>query len=81
MMLIGGSIAAPVSAWLVRQFDDRALGASVGALIILLNVDRLLLLVGVDAGVVTVIRFAVVIIAVLVIIALIARGRTAEGTT
>ena len=23
MMLVGGSIAAPVSAWLVRKFDDR----------------------------------------------------------
>ncbi len=29
MMLIGGSIAAPVSAWLVRRFDDRALGTAV----------------------------------------------------
>src|SRR5688500_1802118 len=56
MMLIGGSIAAPISAWLVRKFDDRALGAAVGAVIILLNVDRILLLFGVDAALVTVAR-------------------------
>ena len=30
VMLIGGSIAAPISAWLVRKFDDRALGSAVG---------------------------------------------------
>ena len=42
MMLIGGAIAAPLSAWLVSRFDDRALGTGVGGLIIFLNVDRAL---------------------------------------
>ena len=60
MLLIGGSIAAPVSAWLVRQFSDRALGTAVGLLIILLNIDRLMLLVGIDAGVVTTVRLVVI---------------------
>jgi len=81
MMLIGGSIAAPVSAWLVRKFDDRALGTAVGALIILLNIDRLLLLFGVDPGIVTVVRFVVVALAGLIVVALILRGRTAKAST
>ena len=80
MMLIGGSIAAPVSAWLVRKFDDRALGAAVGVLIIVLNVDRLLLLLGADAAIVTPVRLAAVGTAVAIIGVLIRRGRSRAGT-
>jgi len=82
MMLIGGSIAAPISAWLVKQFDDRALGIAVGALIIVLNVDRLMVLVGIDAGIVTTARLMAVVAALLIISALVFRGRArraAEG--
>jgi uncharacterized membrane protein YfcA len=79
MMLIGGSIAAPISAWLVRHFDDRALGISVGALIIVLNVDRLMLLFGVDAGVVTTVRLVAVATALLIVAALIMRGRASRS--
>ncbi len=75
MMLIGGSIAAPISAWLVKQFDDRALGIAVGALIIVLNVDRLMVLVGIDAGIVTTARLMAVVAALLIISALVFRGR------
>lgn len=81
MMLIGGSIAAPVSAWLVRRFDDRALGTAVGALIILLNIDRLLLLFGIDPGIVTVVRFVVVGSAVAIVGLLVLRGRAANDPT
>lgn len=75
MLLIGGSIAAPVSAWLVRRFDDRALGASVGGLIILINIDRLLLLLGFDTAAVTIVRVVVIALSVLIILGLIVRGR------
>lgn len=75
MMLIGGSIAAPVAAWLVRRFDDRALGTAVGALIILLNVDRLLVLLGMDASLVTGIRLAAIAGAAGIIALLVWRGR------
>lgn len=75
MLLIGGSIAAPISAWLVRHFDDRALGTAVGGLIILVNIDRLLLLLGFDAGVVNATRLIVIALAVIIILALISRGR------
>lgn len=75
MMLIGGSIAAPISAWLVRHFDDRALGTAVGALIILLNVDRILLMVGVAPEVVMTVRVVVVAVSAVIVGVLIARGR------
>ena len=75
MMLIGGSIAAPVSAWLVRKFDDRALGTAVGAVIILLNVDRILLLIGIDSTTVTIVRIVVIGLSVAIIGALVLRGR------
>jgi uncharacterized protein len=76
MMLIGGSIAAPVSAWLVRSFDDRALGTAVGAVIVLLNVDRILLLFGVPGDVVTVVRVAVICASLAIVVALVVRGRS-----
>ncbi len=79
MMLVGGTIAAPISAWLVRKFDDRALGTAVGAIIILLNVDRLLLMVGADGGTVTAVRIMAVAAAVVIIGVLIARGRSSRG--
>lgn len=78
MMLIGGSIAAPVAAWLVRRFDDRALGTAVGALIILLNVDRLLVLLGMDASLVTTIRLAAIAAAAGIIALLVWRGRASR---
>lgn len=79
MMLVGGSIAAPISAWLVRRFDDRALGTAVGALIIVLNIDRLLLLFGADAAIVTMIRLAAVGTAVAIIGVLVWRGRASRS--
>jgi uncharacterized membrane protein YfcA len=83
MMLVGGSVAAPVAAWLVRKFDDRALGTAVGALIILLNVDRLLVLLGMDSSMVTGVRLFAIAAAATIIAILIWRGRAraAEGAT
>jgi uncharacterized membrane protein YfcA len=75
MMLIGGAIAAPVAALLVRKFDDRALGTAVGALIILLNVDRLLVLLGMDAALVTTVRLVAIAGAAAIIALLVWRGR------
>lgn len=75
MLLVGGSIAAPISAYLVRKFDDRALGTSVGALIILLNVDRVLLLAGLDPQVGFVVRIIVVALSGLLVAWLVLRGR------
>ncbi len=41
-LLIGGVIAAPIAAWLVRHIPPRVLGAAVGGIIILTNVRTLL---------------------------------------
>jgi uncharacterized membrane protein YfcA len=41
-LLIGGVIAAPIAAWLVRHIPPRVLGAAVGGLIILTNTRSLL---------------------------------------
>ncbi|GAA1480582.1 sulfite exporter TauE/SafE family protein [Gordonia sinesedis] len=41
-ILVGGVIAAPIAAWLVRHIPPRLLGASVGGIIVLTNVRSLL---------------------------------------
>jgi uncharacterized membrane protein YfcA len=41
-LLIGGIIAAPVAAWLVRHIPPRVLGSAVGGLIVLTNTRTLL---------------------------------------
>ncbi|KHL12167.1 hypothetical protein CLV56_1740 [Mumia flava] len=41
-LLIGGMIAAPIAAWLVRHIPPRVLGSLVGGLIVLTNVRTLL---------------------------------------
>lgn len=76
MMLLGGAIAAPLSAWLVSRFNDRALGTGVGGLIIFLNIDRALALFGVDPSVGLTLRLGVVALSVVVVAWLVARGRT-----
>jgi hypothetical protein len=41
-LLIGGIIAAPIAAWLVRHIPPRVLGSAVGGIIILTNIRTLL---------------------------------------
>lgn len=81
MLLIGGVIAAPISAVIVSRFDQRALGASIGALILLLNVDRVLGLLGVRSDVLFIVRVGVVVAAALIVGSLLLRGRTAARRT
>jgi uncharacterized membrane protein YfcA len=49
-LLIGGVIAAPIAAWLVRHIPPRVLGSGVGGIIILTNVRTLLKSDWIDAG-------------------------------
>ena len=49
-LLLGGLVAAPIAAWLVRHLPPRVLGSAVGGLIILTNVRTLLGSSWVDAG-------------------------------
>ena len=76
MLLLGGVIAAPISAWLVRRFDDQALATGVGGLIIVLNLDRGLSLFGVSPSIAFPLRIAVAIISVAVVGYLLLRSRT-----
>jgi uncharacterized protein len=41
-LLVGGLVAAPIAAWLVRHLPPRMLGASVGGLLVLTNLRSLL---------------------------------------
>lgn len=75
MMLLGGVIAAPISAWLVSRLNDQVLGTGVGSLIIFLNVDRVLTLFGVDPSIGLTIRLVVAGLAVVVVGWLLLRGR------
>lgn len=43
-LVVGGTLAAPIAAWLVKNAPQRILGVFVGGLIILLNVRQLLVL-------------------------------------
>lgn len=49
VLLLGGVIAAPIAAWLVRKIDHRSLGAVVAGMILITNSERVLGLVGVGA--------------------------------
>lgn len=75
MMLLGGAIAAPLSAWLVSRIDERALGTSVGGLIIVLNLDRAAALLGMEPAVGLWLRVAVIAVSIIVVGGLLLRSR------
>jgi uncharacterized protein len=56
-LLLGGVIAAPIAAWLVRHIPPRVLGSAVGGIIILTNVRTLLRSDWIDAP--TAVRYSV----------------------
>jgi uncharacterized membrane protein YfcA len=79
-MLIGGGVAAPLSAWLVSRMDERVLGTGVGALIIFLNLDRALVLFGFDPAIGLGLRLIVVAFAVAVVAWLFFQSRNGRAT-
>lgn len=60
-LLVGGAVAAPLAAWVVRLLDARVLGTFVGGIIVLTNVRTFLLALGLD-GLVGVPLYAVLVI-------------------
>lgn len=78
MLLIGGAVAAPLSAFLVSRFDDRSLGTAVGGLIIFLNLDRGAGLFGIDPGSTFGLRIALGVATTIVVAALFVRGLVAR---
>lgn len=75
MLLLGGAVAAPLSAWLVSRLNDRALGTGVGGLIVFLNIDRALALFGVDPSIGLALRVVVVALSAVVVASFLLRGR------
>jgi uncharacterized membrane protein YfcA len=61
VLLLGGLIAAPVAAWLVRHLDHRLLGVVVAGMILFSNVDRVLAAIGVGPTVGLVARVLILI--------------------
>ena len=55
-LLIGGSIAAPVAAWIVTRLNPAALGGVVGTLLVVLNLPAVLAFMGVEGPAVWVVR-------------------------
>ncbi|AHY45895.1 Sulfite exporter TauE/SafE [Rubrobacter radiotolerans] len=60
-LLIGGVIAAPIAAWIVRHLNARVLGTAVGGLILITNARTFLGAVGVDPSLNTFVYLAIVI--------------------
>ena len=78
-MLVGGVIAAPIAAALVQRFDQKALGAAIGVTIVILNLDRVISLVGIDPSIGILARVTALLAGVLTVGVLLLRGRTAEA--
>jgi uncharacterized membrane protein YfcA len=76
MMLLGGAIAAPLSAWLVSKLNDQALGTGVGGLIVFLNIDRVLTLLGIDPSIGLALRVVVVTLSAILVAWLFLRNRS-----
>ncbi|MGH8501807.1 MAG: sulfite exporter TauE/SafE family protein [Gammaproteobacteria bacterium] len=61
-LLIGGVIAAPIAAWIVRHLDARILGTAVGGWIVLTNAHTFVDAVGFSGGVSTPVYAAAIIV-------------------
>ena len=81
MMLLGGVVAAPLSAWLVHRINEQVLATGVGGLIIFLNVDRSLSLFGVEPSLGLGIRVLVVALSVVVVSVLAIRDRASRAAS
>lgn len=60
-LLIGGAVAAPLAAWLVSRLNATLLGGLVGTLLVVLNVPKLLALLGVEGVAAAAIRAAILV--------------------
>jgi len=61
-LLVGGVVAAPVAAWVVRILPMRVLGTAVGGVILITNMKTFLGAVGVSGGVVFVVYALIVVV-------------------
>src|SRR3712207_552476 len=61
-LLIGGLIAAPIAAWIVRILPARIMGTAVGGVILIVNMRTFLGAIGVEGNVVFVIYALIVLV-------------------
>ncbi len=64
VLLVGGIIAAPIAAWLVRRIDHQILGAVIAGMIIVTNSERVLALAGVGPDVALAVRIVTIVLTV-----------------
>jgi uncharacterized membrane protein YfcA len=79
-LLVGGAVAAPVAAWLVRHIAPRVLGVAAGGLIILTNAKTILEALGASGGMVAVAAAAVFVAWVVLIVWAVKQERVARAT-
>jgi len=80
-LLVGGLIAAPLAAWIVKSLPPRVLGLSVGALIIVTNLQTIGDAAGVDQNVLSAISIAFGVTWIAAMATLLIRARRAGGRT
>jgi uncharacterized protein len=80
-LLVGGLIAAPLAAWIVKSLPPRVLGLSVGALIIVTNLQTMGDAAGVDQNVLSGISIAFGVTWIAAMAMLLIRARRAGGRT
>ncbi|HSL00605.1 MAG TPA: sulfite exporter TauE/SafE family protein [Rubrobacteraceae bacterium] len=61
-LLIGGLIAAPIAAWVVRHLNARVLGTAVGGFILLVNANTFLGAIGLDPSLNVIVYAAILIV-------------------
>lgn len=64
---------------MVQRFDQKALGAAIGITIVILNVDRVISLVGLDPSLGLLARLTALLAGALILGVLLFRGRMAEA--
>jgi uncharacterized membrane protein YfcA len=78
-MLLGGLIAAPLAAWLVRHLPPRILGVAVSGVIILTNGPRALETIGLPVAAIYAVLAVAAIVWVGAMVAVLARRRAADA--
>jgi uncharacterized protein len=78
-LLVGGLIAAPIAAWIVKSLPPRVLGLSVGALIIVTNLQTIGDAAGIEQDVLSAISVVFGIAWIVAMATLLIRARRAEG--
>ena len=78
-MLLGGVLAAPLAAWLVRHVNERTLGIAVGGLILWLSIDNLLTLLNFPEQILLPLRIAGLVVTVVLLFVAVFKTRREQA--